>query len=515
MGDPEGFFYLYPVFIRQKKNKSGVISIQIITKQNGKSKLVKTIGSSNDKQKIEQLMVEAQSYLDSFGGQQLLDFSSPTSVLSSAFNCITSHYEVGSELLLGKIFDQIGFNKIDSILLRHLTISRLCWPTSKLQTSDFLDKYKNIDIPVHQIYRFLDDLYATHKEDIQRISYEHTLSVLDGSISVVFYDVTTLYFQIDNEDEIRKRGFSKEGKHKNPQILLGLLVSINGYPLAFDIFEGNTFEGYTMLPVIDAFRVKYNLDKLVIVADSGLLSAKNISELQAKGYEFILGARIKNESKVIKDQLLALELENDKTQIINKTDTLKLIINYSEKRAKKDRHNRERGLSRLEKQLNSGKLTKSNINNRGYNKYLKMEGEIKVSIDKEKFDLDSRWDGLKGYLTNTTLTKEEILANYNHLWKIEKAFRISKHDLKIRPIYHRLQRRIEAHITINFVAYKIYKELERQLKVKKANLSPEKAINIAKTIYELKASTEDGNNIKHTLLLTEEQRCLAKLFQFG
>jgi len=114
-----------------------------------------------------------------------------------------------------------------------------------------------------------------------------------------------------------------------------------------------------------------------------------------------------------------------------------------------------------------------------------MDGEVNNSIDMEKFNKDGNWDGLKGYITNTDLSKDEIIENYGHLWKIEKAFRISKHDLKIRPIYHRLERRIEAHITINFVAYKVYKELERQLKEKKADISPEKAIDIAKTIFEI------------------------------
>lgn len=503
------------MFIRRKKNKSGVISIQIITKLNGKSKLVKTIGSSSDGLKIEKLLEEAHDYVNAFGGQQVFDFSSPNTLLNSAFKSITAHKEVGTGLLLGRIFDEIGFDEIDGSLLKQLVVARLCWPTSKLRTSDFLNKYKGIEVPVQKIYRYLDKLYLTQKQEIQQISYKHTLKVLGGSISVVFYDVTTLYFQIDDEDELRKRGFSKEGKHQNPQIILGLLVSVNGYPLAFDVFGGNTYEGHTMLPILDAFRSKYSLDRLIIVADSGLLSAQNIKELQEKGYEYILGGRIKNEKHLIRDRITSLELANGESQIIEKGDGSRLIINYSEKRAKKDRHNRERGLKRLEKQLRSGKLTKTNINNRGYNKYLKMDGEIRLSIDRDKFEKDGKWDGLKGYLTNTTLKKEEIMENYNHLWKIEKAFRISKHDLKIRPVYHRLQRRIEAHITINFVAYKVYKELERQLKEKQVGLSPEKAINIAKSIYEITGSVEKGKNLQHILLLTDEQKYLAEQFEFG
>jgi transposase len=503
------------MFVRKKNNKSGLISIQVVTKLNGKSKLVKTIGSSSDENEIKHLIEKGKDFVEKYGGQQTLDFSSMGNIIKSAFNRITSHTEIGTDLLLGRIFDSVGFDKINNSIFKELVLARLCNPVSKLKTSDYLLQYKGKELPVHQIYRYLDELYLHQKEHIQQISYLHTLKVLDGIISVVFYDVTTLYFQIDDEDEIRKRGFSKEGKHQNPQIVLGLLVSIDGYPLAFDIFEGNKFEGYTMLPVLDGFKVKYKLKKLVIIADSGLLSKQNIDELQQKGYEFILGARIKSESYLFKNKILALDLKNAESQIIEKQDGTRLIISYSDKRAKKDKYNRERGLQRLEKQLKSGKLTKSNINNRGYNKYLKMDGEIKISIDDEKFNNDAKWDGLKGYLTNTSLNKDKIIENYSHLWKIEKAFRISKHDLKIRPIYHRLQKRIEAHITINFAAYKIYKELERILKEKSSDLSPEKAIEIAKSIYQIKAQSENGQNITHILLLNDKQKSLAELFNFG
>lgn len=509
------FLVFLGMFVREKRNKSGVISIQVITKENGRSKLVKTIGSSSDETEIKRLIEQGNQFIDTYGGQQIIDFSLGKSQFKSVLNTITSHTEIGTDLLLGRIYDEIGFNKIDDHILKELVIVRLSNPRSKLKTSEYLLDQKGINLPIQQIYRYLDKLYSKQKEQLQQISYHHTLKVLNGVISVVFYDVTTLYFQIDDEDEIRKRGFSKEGRHQNPQIVLGLLVSVDGYPLAFDIFEGNKFEGYTMLPVLDSFKTKYELKKLIIVADSGLLSKSNIDKLKQKNYDFILGARIKNETKPIKNKILSLELKNGESKEIVKQDGTRLIISYSDKRMKKDNHNRQRGLQRLEKQIKSGKLTKSNINNRGYNKYLKMDGEIKISIDQNKFSQDAEWDGLKGYLTNTTQSKEEIIDNYSHLWKIEKAFRVSKHDLKIRPIYHRLQKRIEAHITINFVAYKIFKELERLLKQKNSDLSPGKAIEIAKTIYKIKAEPISGQKLEHILLLNENQKKLAQLFNFG
>lgn len=502
------------MFVRKKRNKSGVISIQVIDKSSGKYKLIKTIGSSDNEKEVDRLYEQGLDYVKHFQGQQTINFSGKDfkdTVKQSIRNIAIE----GVNLLLGKIYTDIGFNQVNNELLRLLVLIRLSHPASKLKTSKHLKRYFAIDIKEDRIYRFLDTLYKDHKEELQQISFNHTKKVLGGVISVVFYDVTTIYFQIDDEDELRKRGFSKEGRHQNPQIVLGLLVGINGYPLAYEIHQGNKFEGHTMLPIIDTFKEKYDLDKLIVIADSGLLSTTNVEELQNKGYEFILGARIKNESKSIKDKILSLDLEDKTSEFIDKGDGLKLVVGYTESRAKKDRYNRERGLQKLEQRVKSGKLTKSSINNRGYNKYLKLEGNVNISIDHAKYNQDAVWDGLKGYLTNTGLSKEDIINNYGQLWKIENAFRVSKHDLKIRPIYHRLQQRIEAHITINFVAYKIYKELERQLKEKKAEFGCEQAIDIAKTIYGVKIKNPStGEVFKETLLLNEEQIQLAELFEF-
>lgn len=501
------------MFVRKKPNKSGVISVQVIAKINGKSTLMKTIGSSRDEKTIEELTEKGNDYIATFGGQKAFDFSDETRLVQSVFQHIDSHTEIGTELLLGKIFNDVGFNVIDDQIFRQLVLSRLTYPVSKLKTSDYLEKYHDLGYPVQQLYRYMDKLHSTQKELVQQISYEHTKRVLGEHITIVFYDVTTLYFEIDHEDPLRKTGFSKEGKHQHPQIVLGLLVSRNGYPLAYDIFEGNKFEGHTMLPVLDTFKEKYKLDQLVIIADSGLLSNTNIEKLQEKGYEFILGARIKNEKRQIRDQILALSLKNGESAVIEK-DGLQLVVTYSDSRAKKDRQNREKGLRKLEKRIKTGRITKSSINNRGYNKYLKMDGEINIEIDYTKYNADAAWDGLKGYISNARLEKNDIIENYGHLWQIEKAFRISKTDLKIRPIYHRVQRRIEAHICISFVAYKIYKELERQLKNLNSKLSPEKAIEIAKTIYQVKATVK-GKSVTQILLMNDEQKKLAQLFNFG
>ncbi len=419
----------------------------------------------------------------------------------------------GPELVLGKLFDEIGFNKIPDELFRYLVITRLVYPVSKLKTTDYLFKYKGIIIDVVNIYRYLDKLHSQQIEQVQQISYEHTLQIISQPLSIVFYDVTTLYFEAEQEDDFRQNGFSKDGKHQQPQIVLGLLVSTGGYPLTYQVFEGSMFEGHTMLPVIEAFKEKYQLEQIVVVADAGLLSDKNIKAICQKNYQYILGARIKNETEPIKQQLLSLQLNDGESKCITKPDGQKLIVSYSTKRDKKDAFNRQRGLKKLEKALARGKLTKQHINNKGYNKYLKLEGEITIRIDYDKFKEDKKWDGLKGYLTNTQLTKEEVIEHYRQLWFIEKTFRISKSDLKIRPIYHHLKKRIEAHICIAFAACKLYKELERQLNIRKAGISPEKAIDILKTIYAMSIRSPYSNTKHNRLLIkNEEQSHLMGLF---
>jgi len=503
------------MYIRELKHKNGRIYVQVIDKSSGRYQVVKSFGSVIESSQVKALVMKAKNWMAKQGRVVELDFANEAAMLQRFLQSITSHRLAGIEYVLGKLFDEIGFNKIEDELFRDLVLYRLVYPKSKLKTTQFLYRYQQKSYSEDDIYRYMDKLHSTQKEQVQQISYDHTCKTLGSRVNMVFYDVTTIYFEIDNEDDLRKTGFSKEGKHQHPQIVLGLLVSQYGYPLAYDIFEGNKFEGYTMLPVINEFKRKYNLSQLVIIADSGLLSNTNIEELTDGNYEFILGARIKNENQAIKRKILSLGLQNGQSTVIEKGN-LKLVITYSEQRAAKDRYNREKGLRRLEKLIAKGRLTKSNINNKGYNKYLKLEGELKISIDKTRYNQDAKWDGLKGYLTNASLSKEDIIENYLHLWQIEKAFRITKTDLKIRPVYHRLQKRIEAHICLTFVAYKIYKELERQLNLKKSGLSPETVIDILQSIYEIEVTnTNTQQTIRKTLLLTEEQKLIARLFDFG
>jgi transposase len=378
---------------------------------------------------------------------------------------------------------------------------------------EYLKDYYDEDVDLSRIYRYLDKLYNTRKDTIQEIGTSHTRSIPGGVTGILFYDVTTLYFETDRSDALRIPGFSKEGRHQNPQIILGLLVSLGGYPLSYEIFEGNKFEGHTMLDVVNDFTKRYNGKDAVVVADSGLMNDDNIKALKTGKYQYIIGAKIKSETKEVKDWALSLNLNDGEFSEYRKTVSRRLVAGYSKSRAEKDKYNRDKGIRRLEKQYQTGKLTKSSINKRGYNKYLKMDGEVKVTIDYELFEKDTKWDGLKGYITNTGLLAKDISANYAHLWMIENAFRAAKSKLEIRPMFHFTRKRIEAHISICFTAYKIHKELERRLKEMNSDMSPDKAIYIAKTICTIVIHLPNTNEtIKKVMLLTQKQKKLANLF---
>lgn len=501
------------MYVRRKQNRSGSVSIQIVGKRHGKVRILETIGVAHNEQQEKYLRKVGRTRIDELSSQLTLPLSSPEdkTIISFLSECsppvVTN---AGPELILGAAFDSVGLNTIKEEMFRHIVLARLVYPVSKLKTSSYLLQHHGIDIDVSSIYRFLDRFYLTHKETVERIVYEHSLKVL-GKISIVFYDMTTLYFESEDEDDLRKIGFSKDGKFRSPQIMLGLLIGKNGYPIGYDIFEGNKYEGHTLIPIIQSIQKKYNLPRPIVVADSGLLSKSNIKSLIEMGYEFILGARIKSETRDMKRMILAAArtLSDGESTRIDFENEQSLIISYSSKRARKDHHNREKGLKRIRESLRKGQLTKEHINKRGYNKFLTMHGNVTISVDEEKITQDTQWDGLKGYITNSSLPENEVIGQYRELWKIERAFRISKTDLRVRPIYHRKGERIEAHLCIAFAAYAVYKEIERMLEAKDVNISTAKAIELSKTIFQITFKIPNSEE-KITIFnqMSEEQKIL-------
>ena len=490
----------------------------MIDKSGNHFRELKTIGVSSDEKIIADLYQQGKKWIAIHCGKQDMFTCQAREVeekqvtdqlLKNIKNVLLN----GTQLILEPVFRSVGFDAIDDDILKHLVTARLCQPSSKAGTVDYLKSYFDEDVDLHKIYRYLDRLHNTQQELVQKISVEHTRKLLGGKIGLVFYDVTTLYFETDYSDDLRQRGFSKDGKHSKPQVVLGLLVSRDGYPLAYSLFNGSQYEGRTMLPIIEDFVKRFELDDFVVVADSGVMNKSNIFLLESGGYKYIIGARIKNESDKIKQWILSENWTDGYFCEVKKGDS-RLIVGYSENRAKKDRYNREKGVKRLKTAYRSGTLTKENINKRGYNKFLELSGDVHVAINQDKINEDQKWDGLKGYLTNTDLSAKEVCEQYNGLWVIERAYRITKGTLEMRPMFHFTPKRIEAHVCICFVAYKIYKEMERVLKLNGINLTVDKVLNIAKTITTLKIKLPISGEVLHkTMIMTQRHKSIQKLFE--
>ena len=493
----------------------------VVEKRAGQTLYLKTIGVSSDPKEIDKLYLQGKKWISEQLGQRdmFLEHCRNTEekyVIENFLSKIENILLNGSQMILNPLFKNIGFDAITDDILRHLVVSRICQPQSKVATVDYLKSYFDEDVDLNKIYRYLDKLNDTQKDKIQEISVSHTRKILGGKIGVVFYDVTTLYFETDFPDNLRKTGFSKDGEHSNPQVVLGLLVSDGGYPLAYSVHEGNRYEGHTMLPVVEDFVKRFDLKDFVIVADSAMMSRANIDELEQNGYKYIIGAKIKNQTNEITNWILSQNKVDGAFYEYQKTEQCKLILGYSDSRAKKDAHNRQKGLSRLEKEYQSGSVTKDKINKKGYNKFLELSDDVAIKINYEKVKDDEKWDGLKGYITNTDLSAASVYKQYSELWQVERAFRVTKGVLDLRPMFHFTKKRIEAHVCICFVAYKCYKELERVLKIAGIKLSVDKVLSISKTITTIRVKLQQSNEtVEKTMLLTDRHRSISMLFEAG
>lgn len=493
------------VFIRENKNRSGSISIQVVEKVKGRNRVIFTAGSGKLASELALLKMKAQEFIHSKQGAISL-FTEPEDLIIEAFvDSLTngSLRTVGPQLVLMPLYQRL-FSTIEQPYFIDLVLCRIIYPGSKLRTVYYLARHFNHRVSEQTIYRSMDNLDDQLKESVESCTFNRARACsASGKLSMVFYDMTTLYFETESEDDLRIIGYSKDGKHQHSQIMIGLLVDASGMPIAYDVFKGNQSETKTLIPVIEHLIKRFEIEKPIIVADAALLSKKNLEALQTHGFQYVLGGRLKNESNQIKQQVLGLDPTPDKPAETSHPYG-RLIVSYSDKRKAKDAHNRKKGLERLEKRVKSGKLKKEHINNRGYNKYLRLEGEASVKIDYALFEQDAVWDGLKGYVSNTKLPKTEVMSCYGNLWQVEKAFRMSKTDLRFRPIFHRKENRIKAHILICFAAYALYKELERIIQQNGLDISVKKAMDELREVQMLTYTLPKSKKVKEKLLKTTQ-----------
>lgn len=392
--------------------------------------------------------------------------------------------------IYGTLFDELGFGQVFKNparqkaavrMFRDIVMARIANPLSKRASVGLLEEDFGISLNLDLVYRMMDKIGEPAIERLNTLTYQHTKQLFPEKIDVIFFDCTTLYFESFTEDEFKRNGYSKDLKFNQPQVLIALLVTKEGLPIGYRAFPGDTYEGHTLIPVLNGIRKQYDLDKVVFVADSGLFNKDNLAALEELGenrIEYIVGCRIKNTPARLQAQIL--DKSNYKKagqgcrvgqfEYLGKT----LLVNWSEARAKKDAHDREQAIERLKKKLAKQKNPKEYLANYGYKKYLKVQGESTITLNNDHIEKDRLWDGLHGVITNATdLSNKEVIAQYHNLWQIENAFRITKHDLKVRPIFHWKPERVKAHLAISYTAYALVKYLEHRVRLQYTRLSPE------------------------------------------
>jgi transposase len=296
----------------------------------------------------------------------------------------------------------------------------------------------------------------------------------------MFYDCTTLYFESFKGDDLKEAGYSKDGKHNQPQVILGLVVTEEGLPIGYDVFPGATFEGHTIVPVLIKLKERFNLSKLVVVADSAMLSKENLKSLQDNHIEYVVGARLKQLPKSYLELICNLEDYTSTSPELRIKElpwnNERLILSWSRKRADKDAFERTKKIQQLLKKIQKCKSVKGLVAKAGFQRYLSIQNgtHATVALDHNKIDEAAKFDGIYGVFTNIKdISPQQILHQYHGLWQVEESFRITKHDLKVRPIYHWTPKRIKAHIAISFIAFSCIRFLTYQISLQYQRLSPQ------------------------------------------
>ena len=448
------------LYIRTVKTASSAEAVQVIYYRRRQRVVAKHIGSARTQEELVSLKQTAQKWIDRETKQQYL-FPGERKITSTLIPVdklrnLGFQYTFAYEVLTG-IFRLMQFQALEPPLLLDFVLIRIIQPASKLESLDLLSELFGITHTRADFYRNIPSIVSL-KEKVEAKTITFAQKQFAFDFSIVFYDVTTLYFESFKEDaeEFRKPGFSKDNKANQPQIVIGLIVTRDGFPVAYDIFAGNTFEGKTFIPTICRFRDTYKVLNLTVVADAAMISLPNVQSLVANNLSYIVGARIANlksdQIKEISNQLHTVDGASTRIE----TERGLLVCDFSLKRYQKDKREMDKQIVRAEKllaQKTGAKRTKFLTNK----DKKKTEQILNTSlIEKTRLLL-----GIKGYYTNlTSETNKTIIDHYHALWHVELAFRIAKSDLSMRPIYHFKKQTVKAHILICFMALAVCKYME-------------------------------------------------------
>lgn len=448
--------------LRTTKTASGATAVQAVRYVRRKVAVMKHFGSAHTPHELQILIRDSDAWIAKQRTQPPLPLLSEPSLSSSVVDLdrltfSAAHHLFAHDVLMHAI-KVLGFARLLDPVLADLVIMRLLEPSSKLRAITLLRRSFGIVHGRRTVYTTLRS-FAAHKDALERRLVACAVQGDALALSLVFYDVTTLYFESFHEDEedtgLRKTGFSKDNKPQQPQVVIGLLVTAQGFPLGYEMFKGSTFEGHTMLPVIEKFQETHHVETCTVVADAGMLSFDNIEMLRTKKLSYIVGARVANLSPMLIEQVSTTLNRRDGATVRMETKHGDLLCSFSQERFRKDTHDMEKQIARAKKLVASrepGRRAKF-VQTKGTSYML----HAKLITKTEKLL------GIKGYVTNIPqrmMSDQEIIIHYRNLWHVEQTFRMAKSDLKMRPIFHRTDDAIRAHVLLCVVALAVQKHLE-------------------------------------------------------
>jgi transposase len=479
----------------------GKYTVQVVSKYLGRLTVHKHLGTFVTEIEKQNLIKKAKEYIKAQTGQEEL-FSIPQN-LQLKNVVITQSRPLFLYRLLSRVYNLFGFDKYDDSLIRDLIVARVYQPVSKRETKEVISDSFGINYSLITIYRHLKKAIDHNlKDQFQESLINFAKLRLNDDLRLVFYDVTTLAFDSHAKAGLKDFGYSKDHRFQDVQVVVGLVVNRDGFPLYFDVFNGKTFEGKTFVSVVEKVKKLLNNPDLVVIADAAMISRINVEELDKRHVGFIVGARLANLPIKLQEQI------SDNVQGSDlKTTTVKylghrLICQYSISRASKDKSDREKQIEKAKIIISSP----SRISSR-FRFVQTVNGKYEVNntlIEKAK-----RLEGIKGYLTNTNLTESTIIERYHDLWRIEKAFRITKTDLEARPIFLRLDKTITCHLIIVFAGLAIVRYLEI-----KTNMSIKRILKIAGKVltHEVTNSQTGEKALIETTIIDEELKQKVELF---
>ena len=492
------------MFITSPKRKNGSTVIRLVEcfRKEGKVKarIVKTIGQSKDKQVIEYYKKVARKLLDDHkkGIVELSKNSGKISIDLARF-LGDGRYNNGFEDIFGSSYSVLGFeglirggkkNKQFNQILKDLVLMRIFDPCSKLRSCRLLSQYFNKELSHKRVLTAMD--YISKEEEV--LKKRITKSVLKGrkDLDVLLFDVTTLYFESIRETDLQGFGYSKDGKFNEVQVVLAVLSTSGGLPVSYEIFPGNMSETKTFKEVLSRAIKEYGVRKFRVLADRGMFSEDNFSffeDFKAEGLslEYVVSCPLRKLPKLIKQKIL--DLRNYKKgedgsyyyEFVYKGRCH--VVAYSLERRARDYKKRQRVLDKLQALFQKGEIPANRIvkSSGAYRYVSKVRGQ--VSVNYKQIQEDARWDGLYGLCSNIkTSSPMKLMALYRCLWRIEELFRINKHTLRMRPIFHRIPNRIRAHIVICFLAYVVLRQTEMILQKAGVYFSPQSLIDTLKEV---------------------------------